>query len=301
MSRASTLASYYMHTADANYLAKDLARYTDTTSAKVHDSAKMARPKELRPHRLHPETRRQRGSQGRKGNPMRRALALITLLLTELGCGEPPVPVAPPPPPSAPAEPKPADGLAVDRSQLPAPDPVVVWAPPTPNVTNLSNGIRVWHAKWGDLPVASLLVVIPRGSETDPKGKAGLAYLTADMFDEGAGKRSALELSEDLQRLRPTTARALRRLHPAIDGPARRKLRPFRRFAGGYGPTSTLRPRGIQATEGPLHRAGHRERARSALRTRCNSAERALRRRLRRQRRRGNAHLTPSHHARRRA
>lgn len=40
MSRASTLASYYMHTGDANYLAKDLARYTDTTSAKVHDSAK---------------------------------------------------------------------------------------------------------------------------------------------------------------------------------------------------------------------------------------------------------------------
>jgi len=40
MSRASTLASYYMHTGDANYLEKDLARYTDTTSAKVHDSAK---------------------------------------------------------------------------------------------------------------------------------------------------------------------------------------------------------------------------------------------------------------------
>jgi zinc protease len=132
---------------------------------------------------------------------MMRAFVAIAITLTLVGCGEPPEPLAPPPPPPAPADPKPAAGPAVDRSQLPAPDPVVVWAPPTPNVTTLSNGIRVWHAKWGELPVASLLVVIPRGSATDPKGKAGLAYLTADMFDEGAGKRSALELSEELQRL----------------------------------------------------------------------------------------------------
>jgi len=40
MSRASTLASYYQHTGDANYLAKDLARYTEATSAKVHEAAK---------------------------------------------------------------------------------------------------------------------------------------------------------------------------------------------------------------------------------------------------------------------
>src|SRR6187399_228805 len=108
----------------------------------------MARPEELRPYRLHPEARRQRGSQGRKGNSMKRALALTTLVLTALGCGDPPAPVAPPPPPPAPAEPKQATAPAVDRSQLPTPDPVVVWAPPTPSVTNLSNGIRVWHAKW---------------------------------------------------------------------------------------------------------------------------------------------------------
>jgi hypothetical protein len=40
MSRASTLASYYQHTGDANYLAKDLARYTETTSTKVHEAAR---------------------------------------------------------------------------------------------------------------------------------------------------------------------------------------------------------------------------------------------------------------------
>ncbi|HEU5076073.1 MAG TPA: pitrilysin family protein, partial [Polyangiaceae bacterium] len=117
------------------------------------------------------------------------------------GCSDPPLPVAPPPPPPTPAAAAPGTAGGVDRSRLPTPDPVVAWAPPTPNVGNLSNGIRVWHAKWGDLPVVSLLVVIPRGTETDPKGKAGLSYLMADMLDEGAGPRSALELSEELQRL----------------------------------------------------------------------------------------------------
>lgn len=38
-SRASTLASYYQHTGDANYLAKDLARYTGATTAKVYEAA----------------------------------------------------------------------------------------------------------------------------------------------------------------------------------------------------------------------------------------------------------------------
>lgn len=40
LSRASTLAAYYQHTGDANYLAKDLVRYTETTSAKVHEAAR---------------------------------------------------------------------------------------------------------------------------------------------------------------------------------------------------------------------------------------------------------------------
>ena len=132
---------------------------------------------------------------------MKRAGLAIALGLWGASCSDPPPPVAPPPPPPAPTSTTAAAAAGVDRGQLPAPDPVVAWAPPTPNVSTLSNGIRVWHAEWGDLPVVSLLVVIPRGTETDPKGKAGLSYLMADMLDEGAGTRSALELSEALQRL----------------------------------------------------------------------------------------------------
>ncbi len=132
---------------------------------------------------------------------MKHARLAIVLGLLGAGCSEPPPPVAPPPPPPAPVATAPANSTGIDRSRLPSPDPVIAWAPPAPNVSTLSNGIRVWHAQWGDLPVVSLLAVIPRGSETDPKGKAGLSYLMADMLDEGAGSRSALELSEALQRL----------------------------------------------------------------------------------------------------
>lgn len=132
---------------------------------------------------------------------MKRARLAVILGLTGVGCSDPPHPVAPPPPPVAPAATAASNPATIDRGRLPAPDPVIVWTPPTPNVSTLSNGIRVWHAQWGDLPIVSLLAVIPRGSETDPKGKAGLSYLTADMLDEGAGARSALELSEELQRL----------------------------------------------------------------------------------------------------
>ena len=93
------------------------------------------------------------------------------------------------------------DDSGVDRNQLPSPGPIIDWAPPTPNVSALSNEIRIWHSNWGTTPLVSLLVVIPRGTANDPKGKAGLTYLMADMLDEGAGKFSALELSEELQRL----------------------------------------------------------------------------------------------------
>ncbi len=131
---------------------------------------------------------------------MKPSRLVLGLLLAMVACAEPPPPAAAPPPPPPPA-PEQAPAPTVDRSQLPTPGPIVNWAPPAPQVSTLSNQIRVWHTKWGSMPLVSLLVVIPHGSETDPKGKSGLTYLMADLLDEGAGNRSALELSEDLQRL----------------------------------------------------------------------------------------------------
>ena len=40
-----------------------------------------------------------------------------------------------------------------------------------------------------------MTLVVPYGSSSDPSGKEGLAYATANMLDEGAGSRGALDLS----------------------------------------------------------------------------------------------------------
>jgi zinc protease len=129
----------------------------------------------------------------------------IALGLALLACGcagaEQGPPQLPPPPPPASTAPVIVSGSGPERDKLPAPDPAPTWSPTKPTVFSLANGIRVYYLKQGPTPLVSLLLVLPRGSAADPKGKAGLTELTADMLDEGAGERNALELSEELQRL----------------------------------------------------------------------------------------------------
>ena len=55
--------------------------------------------------------------------------------------------------------------------------------------------MTVWLLERHTLPLVSVSLSIPYGSASDPKGKAGLASITADMLDEGAGARNAVELS----------------------------------------------------------------------------------------------------------
>lgn len=88
-----------------------------------------------------------------------------------------------------------------DRSGLPDPAAADDWSLPTVATWKMSNGIEVWHLEQHSTPLVSLRMVFPRGSASDPPGKAGLTGLTADMLDEGAGARSALEVGEALQRL----------------------------------------------------------------------------------------------------
>lgn len=108
----------------------------------------------------------------------------------------------PPPPPPAPlATGAPVAPGAPDRAKLPAPAPLPAWSPQRPEIFALKNGVKVYFVKQGPTPLVSVLLVIPRGGATDPKGKAGVTALTADMLDEGAGGKDALALSEELQRL----------------------------------------------------------------------------------------------------
>jgi zinc protease len=107
----------------------------------------------------------------------------------------PPPAVAPAPAAAAPVEAPP------DRSSLPAPGAAPAWAPPVPTAWQLPSGVRVIQRTHGNVPLVSLLLVIPRGAETDPRERAGLTSLMGDMLDEGAGDLGALELNERLQML----------------------------------------------------------------------------------------------------
>jgi predicted Zn-dependent peptidase len=70
-----------------------------------------------------------------------------------------------------------------------------------PEVFVTKGGITVWLVERHALPYLAMTFSIPTGSSSDPKGKAGLAFETADMLDEGAGARGSIELSRAVDAL----------------------------------------------------------------------------------------------------
>jgi predicted Zn-dependent peptidase len=90
-------------------------------------------------------------------------------------------------------------------------------APPTPfkavapEVYRIENGLTVWLVSRPALPIVSMTLTVPAGSADDPKEKPGLAYAAADMLDEGAGSRGAIDISTAMEDLgaRLTTGAAL--------------------------------------------------------------------------------------------
>ena len=69
---------------------------------------------------------------------------------------------------------------------------------PTMVERTLPNGLRLVIVEQHELPVVDAQLVIRTGTEADPAGKAGLATLTANMLDEGAGSLDALALAEEI-------------------------------------------------------------------------------------------------------
>jgi zinc protease len=115
-------------------------------------------------------------------------LAASVSLAALASCAQPaPQTAAAPLPPPAPA----ADPLG-PRPEVPAPAP---YAPPSPVVFKLADGLTVWLVERHDAPMVSLSLAVPRGSSADPKGRGGLALQTANMLDEGAGKLGPLEFA----------------------------------------------------------------------------------------------------------
>ena len=93
---------------------------------------------------------------------------------------------------------------APDRSAPPKPGAPPTLRPPSIVKRTLTNGLPVWIVELHKVPVAHVSVVVRSGSGADPGGRFGLASLTADMLDEGAGSRNALEIADAVDYLGAT-------------------------------------------------------------------------------------------------
>jgi predicted Zn-dependent peptidase len=60
----------------------------------------------------------------------------------------------------------------------------------------LTNGVPVWIVELHKVPVTHVTLVVKGGNASDPRDKFGIANLTAEMLDEGAGSRDALQIAD---------------------------------------------------------------------------------------------------------
>ncbi|HVW06014.1 MAG TPA: pitrilysin family protein [Vicinamibacterales bacterium] len=67
--------------------------------------------------------------------------------------------------------------------------------------TRLDNGLGVWGIAHRRAPIVTATLLLARGSGDDPIGRHGLASLTGDLLDEGAGTRDAIALADAFGRL----------------------------------------------------------------------------------------------------
>jgi zinc protease len=75
------------------------------------------------------------------------------------------------------------------------------FAPMIPDTFKLANGITVHHWYRPELPLVAVSMLLPSGTTNDPQDEAGLASLTANMLDEGAGGRSAVAFADALDQI----------------------------------------------------------------------------------------------------
>jgi len=85
---------------------------------------------------------------------------------------------------------------APDRSHPPAVGPAPSLRLPALETRTLSNGLQVRIIGVHKVPTAHLELAVKGGVASDPQRKFGVASLTADMLDEGAGSRNALEIAD---------------------------------------------------------------------------------------------------------
>jgi len=79
--------------------------------------------------------------------------------------------------------------------------PLPTVALPRATRFSLSNGLEVVALRREVAPIVSAAFMFRSGAAFDPPGRTGVASLTAEMLDEGAGARDALTIAADLEQL----------------------------------------------------------------------------------------------------
>lgn len=88
-----------------------------------------------------------------------------------------------------------------DRSAPPRPGPAPAFAVPAIVTFALPNGLPVYLLEKHQVPLVQINLLVQAGTAMDPRGKSGLANMTATMMMEGAGSRDALALADAIDYL----------------------------------------------------------------------------------------------------
>ena len=88
--------------------------------------------------------------------------------------------------------------MTVDRTRAPEPGPPRPYHFPRVARRALDNGLRLLVAENHNAPLVAIRTLIHSGADHDSAALAGLASMTAELLDEGAGDRDAVRLAEDL-------------------------------------------------------------------------------------------------------
>ncbi|MCB9266810.1 MAG: insulinase family protein [Lewinellaceae bacterium] len=91
-----------------------------------------------------------------------------------------------------------AFGQKADRREYPEMEKPKALQLPEVQQFKLDNGLPVYLVEQNELPLVQFVLASRAGSVYEPSDKLGLAEMVADMMDEGAGERNALELSEEI-------------------------------------------------------------------------------------------------------
>jgi zinc protease len=91
--------------------------------------------------------------------------------------------------------------MTLDRSTPPPLAPIRTFRFPKVERRSFDNGISLYSADRGDLPLVTVRAVINAGAATERAGEEGLAWLTASALAGGTAQRSGGALAWELERL----------------------------------------------------------------------------------------------------